>query len=83
MPSLSDYGKIARQASGGCSSFKGTVEEIKLKAQRKAGHFLEKLEKDRYKGGPVKASSQAAKPLSPYKQACEDAGIGKDDYYFE
>ncbi len=54
------------------------AEEIKLKAQRKAGEFLEKLGKG-HGGPPSKMSSQAAKSLSPFRQACEESGIGKDD----
>jgi len=51
------------------------AEEIKLKAQRGAGLFLQKLEKG--KGGqPKKNSSQAAN--SSYRLAIRTAGIDKD-----
>ena len=50
------------------------AEEIKLKAQRKAGEFLAQVEKG--KGGrPRENSNQAGLSLSPFRQLVEDAGL--------
>jgi MT-A70 len=52
------------------------AEEIKLKAQRKAGGLLGKLEKHR--GGDRRPTSQDEKLLSPYRKAIEEAEIDKN-----
>ncbi len=49
---------------------------MRLRAERRAGTFLSKLEKNR--GGDRKSNSQAAKLVSPYRVAIDSAGIDKD-----
>jgi len=61
---------------GGQAAF--TAEEIKLRAERKAGELLAGLERGTGPGLGVKNNSQFAKSFSPYRQAIEEAEIGKD-----
>jgi hypothetical protein len=52
------------------------AEELKLKAQRKAGRLLSKLEK--YRGGNRKPTSQVEKLRSPYRNAIEEADVDRN-----
>jgi N6-adenosine-specific RNA methylase IME4 len=66
------YVKAAKIGEGAARK----AEEIKLRAQRGAGLFLAKLEKDR--GGDRKSSSQPPKLISQYRHAIRSAEISKD-----
>jgi hypothetical protein len=53
---------------------------VRVRAQRKAGEFLGKLQKGHPgPGRGNKTNSQVATSFSPFRQAVEEAGIGKDD----
>ena len=69
------YLKMAK--IGGQAAF--VAEEIKLRAEQKAGELLARLEREApVLGGAKKNISQPAKSFSPYRQAIEEADIGKD-----
>ncbi len=55
------------------------AEEIKLKAIRKGGEFLQRLEKGKTGGDTTKHSSHDAKYASPFRQVVDEAGLGKDE----